>query len=297
VFLNPETAWGHHGFCDSPTNGPVGRALVEEFVPFLEERFRLIATPEARVVTGHSSGGWTSLHLALTYPATFGACFASAPDPVDFSAFQRSDLYRDASLFLAADGSDTPSFRQPLGPTDERVAMTVRDEITTERVLDPNGRSGQQWAAWDAMWSPFEPQRGAPRRICDPETGAIDPVTAEAWSRHDLAKRFEREPARVAGLFATRIRLVCGTRDSFYLNEAVARLKSKIEAWREAARARGETPETGPGYIELLDGLTHETCHSAAQLRFHQGIRDHFLAHGLAELPPRPAAETSSKTK
>ena len=294
IFLDTETSWGHHGFCDSEANGPVGRALVEELVPFLEERFRLVAKPEARVVTGHSSGGWTSLHLALAYPETFGACFASAPDPVDFSAFQKSDLYRDASLYLARDGGETPSYREPLGPNDDRVLMTVRDEIATERVLDPAGRSGQQWAAWDAMWSPFDALRGAPRPICDSATGAIDPVTAEAWSRHDIARQFQRDPARIGALFAERIRLVCGTRDSFYLNEAVARLKSKIDGWRSAETSRGATAPAGPGYIELLDGLTHGTCQAAAQLRFYQEIRAHFIAHGLAEAPPRPAAETSS---
>jgi hypothetical protein len=295
VFLDPETAWGHHGFCDSETNGPVGRALVEEFVPYLEERFRLIAKPEARIVTGHSSGGWTALHLALTYDGTFGACFASAPDPVDFSAFQRTDLYRDASLFLSGDGDATPSYRAPLGPGEDRVLMTVRDEIATEHALDPNGRSGQQWAAWDAMWSPYDAARGAPRRLCDPVTGAIDPVTVEHWSHADIARRFERDPARIAGIFATRIRLLCGTRDSFYLNEAVARLQSKLEAWRAQARARGEAVPEGPGSIELLEGLTHDTLHPAAQLRFHRGMVEHLRAHGLGEAPPRPSAENPAR--
>jgi len=286
VFLDAETAWGHHGFCDSETNGPVGKALVEEFVPFLEERFRLISKPEARIVTGHSSGGWTSVHLALAYPATFGACFASSPDPVDFSAFQRTDIYREASLFIGGDGSETPSYRGPLGPNEDRVFMTVRDEVGSEHAIDPNGRSGEQWAAWDAMWSPYDPAHAAPRRLCDPTSGAIDPVTVEAWSRHDIAKLFERDPARVADLFATRIRLVCGTRDSYYLNEAVERLKGKLEAWRTAARARGDKPADGPGYIELLDGLTHDTAYSAAQLRFHRGIVEHLRDNGLADAIP-----------
>ena len=291
VFLDAETAWGHHGFCDSETNGPVGKALVEEFIPFLEERFRLIAAPTARIVTGHSSGGWSALHLLLSHPDTFGACFASAPDPVDFSAFQRTDLYRDASLFVADDGSEVPSHRTPLTPREDRVLMTVRDEISTERALDPDGRSGQQWAAWDAMWSPYDPVRGGPRAICDPASGAIDPVSAEHWARHDLARRFERDPARVSELFATRIWLLCGSRDCFYLNEAVERLRDKLSAWRDAARARGEQVADGPGTIEILDGLTHDTMHPAAQLRFHRGMMEYLRAHGHGEEPPRPAAE------
>jgi len=116
VYLDADTPWGHSGFCDSDANGPIGRALVTELIPFLEQRFRLISRTDARVVTGHSSGGWTSLHLALTYPETFGACFASAPDPVDFSAFQRTDLYTDGNLHTEDDGSETPSFRTILGP-------------------------------------------------------------------------------------------------------------------------------------------------------------------------------------
>jgi len=294
VFLDPETAWGHHGFCDSEANGPVGRALVEEFVPFLEERFRLIARPEARLVTGHSSGGWTALHLAVEYPAVFGACFASAPDPVDFSAFQRTNLYRDASLFLDATGAETPSFRAPLSATEDRVLMSVRDEIATETVLDPDGRSGQQWSAWNAMWSPLDSSR-RPRPLCDPATGAIDPVVVEAWSRHDLARRFARDPDAVGTLLATRVRLLCGARDSFYLNEAVARLSGKLAEWRVRTEAAGKTLPGGPGYIEIIPELTHDTLFPVAQMRFHQEMTRHLRDHGLAEAPPRPAADRSGK--
>lgn len=290
VFLDPESAWGHHGFCDSESNGPVGKALVEEFVAFLEERFRLIRDPSARIVTGHSSGGWTSIHLALTYPETFGACFASAPDPVDFSAFQKTDLYRDATLFRTADGTETPSMRVPLGPSEDRVVMTVADEIASEQALDPNGRSGEQWAAWEAMWSPYDAARGAPRRLCDPLTGAIDPVTVDAWSRHDFARMLEADPQRIADLFATRIRLIVGSRDSFYLDGAVSRLKTRLESARERLRVAGVTPASGVGYIELLEGLTHETAYPAAQLRFHRGIVEHLRASGHGDEPPRPTA-------
>lgn len=290
IHLDAESAWGHHGFCDSEANGPIGRALVEEFVPFLEERFRLVAKPEARLLTGHSSGGWTALHLALTAPETFGACFASAPDPVDFSRFQKTDLYRDPNLFTLADGRETPSYRGPLGPQEDRVFLTVGDEYATEQVLDPNGRSGQQWSAWEAMWSPIDPARNAPRRICNPETGAIDPVTVEAWSRHDIARRIDADPDRLARILAERVRLVVGSRDSFYLNESVVRLRARLDGWRADAVARGRALPTGPGFIEVLDGLTHGTVYPVAQLRFHRAMQEHLRAHGLADPPLREGA-------
>jgi len=285
VYLDADTPWGHSGFCDSETNGPIGRALVEELIPFLEERFRLVARPEARIVTGHSSGGWTAIHLALEHPEVFGAAFASAPDPVDFSAFGRIDLYRDHSAFVGRDGLETPVHRGPLGPNEDRVLMTVREEIGCERAIDPTGRSGQQWAAWNAMWSPFDPARGAPRPICDPETGAIDPIVGEAWSRHDLAWRFERDPDRFGPILLERVRIVCGTRDSFYLNEAVARLKAKIARWKATEEARGRDLADGPGSIELLEGLDHDGAAMAAQPRFHRGMLEHLRAHGLADPP------------
>jgi hypothetical protein len=289
IYLDAETIWGHHGFCDSESNGPVGRALVEEFIPFLEERFRLVARTEARLVTGHSSGGWTAMHLALDHPETFGACFASAPDPVDFTAFQKTDLYRDRSLFAMQDGRATPSYRGILGPEEDRVFMNVEDEYAVEQVLDPTGRSGQQWSAWEAMWSPVDAARAGPRRICDPATGAIDLETVAAWSRHDIARRIDAAFASgddtLARILAERVRLVVGSRDSYYLNEAVARLRARLDGWRARAEERGAPLPNGPGFIEILDGLTHDTAYPVAQLRFHRAMQDHLRAHGLASAP------------
>ena len=286
IFLDADTPWGHSGFVDSETNGPIGRALVEEFIPYLEERFRLVRATEARIVTGHSSGGWTAVHLVTTYPEIFGAAFASAPDPVDFSAFQETDLYRDLNLFVSSDGRETPSYRGVLGPSDDRVFMTVRDEVASENAIDPNGRSGCQWAAWDAMWSPFDLERAAPRPLCDPATGEIDPVTVEAWSRHDIARRFTKDPARIGRILEDRVRILCGTRDSYYLQRAVARLKAKVEAWKADARTRGAPIREGDGSIELIDGLTHDTIYAYAQIRFHQEMVAYLRALGLADAPP-----------
>ncbi len=283
VFLDPSTPWGHGGFCDSATNGPLGQALVEEFIPFLEERFRVSSQVDARLVTGHSSGGWTAVHLGVTYPNIFGGVFASAPDPLDFSAFQMTDLVRDRNLFVQRDGTETPSYRRSIGPREDRVAMTVRDEIGSERAIDPRGQSGGQWAAWDAMWSPFDRERRGPMALCDGESGEINPAVVEHWLRYDIAQKLERNPEVIAPLFRERIRILCGTRDSFYLDRAVARLKARLAAIPSEITTRRGAEH---GYIELLPDLTHDTVYAVAQLRFAREMTAHLRRHGLAdELP------------
>jgi len=286
VVLDPESAWGHHGFVDSAANGPRGTALVTELIPALEERFRLVREPAARVVTGHSSGGWTALWLLTQYPDTFGMALSSAPDPVDFSAFQTIDLYRDANLFTDASGDDHPAMRIPLGPGHDLVPMTVREEIAMERAISPRGASGEQWDAWAAMWSPMDDRTGAPRRIANPVTGQIDPVTAEAWSAFDIT-RLARNDDRIADTIATRAQVLCGDRDSFYLDRAATRLRDLL-----FGRDRGDSM----GLIEILPDLDHGTMGTLAAARFHRQIREHFVRSGLTgpdRAPPGPASPES----
>src|SRR5262249_20603335 len=88
VVLDPACRLGHHVFADSANNGPCGRALVEELIPVIETKYRAIGAPGARFLTGHSSGGWSSLWLQVRYPDFFGGVWSTAPDPVDFRDFQ-----------------------------------------------------------------------------------------------------------------------------------------------------------------------------------------------------------------
>lgn len=277
VVLDPESAYGHHGFVDSAANGPRGRALVEELIPALERRFRLVREPAARVLTGHSSGGWTALWLLVKHPSTFGAAFASAPDPVDFSAFQAVDLYRDTNLFADAAGVPFPSMRIPMGPGHDLVPMTVRDEVGMERALSPRGASGEQWDSWAAMWSPIDDRTGAPRRLANPVTGEIDPVTVEAWSAFDLA-RLARSDEAVSDALARRAHIICGDRDSFYLDRAVAKLHDLLLLHDRSGSF---------GLIELLPDLDHGTVAAVANARFQRAIGDYLEAHALTG-PDRP---------
>src|SRR5581483_6245198 len=113
VVLDPDCRTGHHVFADSANNGPYGEALLKELIPHIEKTYRAVSRPEGRFLTGHSSGGWSSLWLQVVYPDFFGGVWSTAPDPVDFRDFQKIDLYRPGvSMFLDEAGKERPIARQ-----------------------------------------------------------------------------------------------------------------------------------------------------------------------------------------
>jgi hypothetical protein len=251
IVLDPESPLGHHGFVDSPNHGPRGTALVRELIPFLESKLRLVAKPEARIVTGYSSGGWSSLWLQLQWPDVFGACWSGAPDPVDFSAFQMSDLYRDANIYFDAAGREQPSYRRQRGPNDELVMMTVRQECLMEHAMSPQGASGEQWDAWEAMFSPRNAASGLPRPLFDALTGAIDRDVAMAWQPFDITRIVASDWERFGPIVAGRIRLAVGAKDSFYLHRAVEKFSAMI------VQKQAEKRFDGAGYIFIHPTATH----------------------------------------
>ena len=129
VVLDPDCGTGHHVFADSATNGPRGRALVEELIPHIEKTFPRDRRARARLLNGHSSGGWSSLWLQVTYPDTFGGIWSTSPDPVDFRDFQRIDLYAPGeNMFRDRDGKRRPIARmgRQAGPLLRRLLADGR---------------------------------------------------------------------------------------------------------------------------------------------------------------------------
>ncbi len=261
IVLDPEGPNGHTLFADSANNGPCGAALVRELIPALEAKYPLIAAPSARLLRGHSSGGGSTLWLALTYPEVFGATWSSAPDPVDFRRLQKVDIYGQENFYTGADGRDLPSLRDEKG-----VTMTIRQESRGEDVLGPDNTSGQQWDSWFAAYGPRN-ERGNPAALFDPETGVIDPRVAEAYREYDMGELLRKDPARLVPIFRERVRLIVGTEDSFYLNEAVELLQQELaKSPHEAADA---------GYIKLVPG-DHGSVFASEAMR---AIPDEMLAH------------------
>lgn len=220
VELDPSCPGGHCVFADSANNGPWGRALIEEFLPECEKRFRGIGEPNARFVGGHSSGGWSSLWLQVTYPDVFGGCWSTSPDPVDFRDFQQIDLYAEnANMFVDAEGGE-----RPLARRDGQVMVTYRRFSDMERPL-----RGEQLESFEWVFSPRGAD-GKPARLWDRDTGAIDATVAAAWKPYDIGLTLRIRWPELAPRLADKIHVYMGTEDTFYLEGAVELLKRDLDA-------------------------------------------------------------------
>jgi len=283
IVLNPEGPNGHTLFADSANNGPCLSALTEELVPALEKKLPLIAKPEGRILLGHSSGGWSTLWLALSKPDVFGATWSISPDPVDFRKFQTVNIYDDNN-FYAADGgaaADRASFREFDRKTGvSREVMTIRREARQEDVLGPNNTSGQQWDSWFAVFGPRD-ENGHPAALFDPATGKIDNGVAEKYRAFDIASLVRADPGRYLPLLRKNVHLVVGDTDSFYLNEAVALLEAEV-ARLQAADPSPADSRAPSGYIKIVPKYDHGTILGSAEVRAFPTEMLDFLRIGAA---------------
>ena len=217
---------------NSANVGPYGDAVVEELVPFVEERFHAIGQPWARAVFGHSTGGWSSAALQIFYPDFWNGAWSFCPDPLDFRAFQIVDIYHDENaLWERGPFGRTP--RPGERKTDGSIVATMESQIHRELVFGTRGRSAEQWNVWQAEFGPVGPD-GYPRPIWDPRTGAIDREVAAYWREHyDLRHILERDWARLGPKLVGKLHFWAGTRDNFYLDNGVRLLQAFMETTKD----------------------------------------------------------------
>jgi len=227
VGLDANMPTGHHVFADSDNNGPCGQALIEELIPHLESTFPLIAKPHARFLTGHSSGGWSTLWLQLTYPDVFGGVWSTSPDSVTFRDFCGIDLYADGCNFYRdPDGNPRPLMRQG-----DAIRLNFEDLARMERALGPGG----QFYSFEAVFGPRATD-GRPRPLYDRQTGAVDPVTIQAWRRYDMCDIVKKNWPRLGPRLAGKITIIMGEKDNFYLEGATRILGRTLERLGSDAR-------------------------------------------------------------
>jgi hypothetical protein len=209
VFLNASFPTGHVVFADSVNNGPWGRALTEELIPHLEKRFRLAGK---RFLTGHSSGGWSTLWLQVAYPDVFAGTWSTAPDPADLHKFTGIDV---------TPGSTQNAYRTKDGRPLNLVRMNGKEIASLEefaKAEDVQGEYGGQFASFEWVWSPKGPD-GRPMKLFNRETGEQDPFVQRAWQKYDIHKILETNWPTLGPKLKGKLHLVVGSEDTFHLEE------------------------------------------------------------------------------
>jgi len=238
---------GPHGdpyYVDSANNGPYGRALMEEIIPYVEKKYRCAGSGKYRFTTGGSTGGWVSLALQILYPDEFNGCWSSCPDGVDFRNFQLINIYENESAYFQEGGDEIPAKRNRNGQTD----YSVRHECQLERVLG-GGRwelGGQQWASWNAVYGPKGPDGPVP--LWDGDTGKINPEVAQYWKRYDLRMILEDNWSNLGNRLRGKLHVWVGDRDEYFLNHAVERLKVMTQSLSNPAFDGQIIIESGKGH-------------------------------------------------
>ncbi|MCA9077309.1 MAG: hypothetical protein KDA93_19945 [Planctomycetaceae bacterium] len=259
VMLDPACPLGHHVFADSANNGPYGQALISELIPAFDQQFRSIPQPQARFLTGHSSGGWSSLWLQVTYPDQFAGVWSTAPDPVDFRDFQKIDLYRPGeNMYVESQGS-----RRPIARQGGRTALWYDDFAWMEHVLGTGG----QMHSFEAVFSPRNPD-GKPRELWNRETGVIDTEVAESWKPYDIRLLLEENWETLGPQLAGKLHVFVGSEDTFLLDGATRLLKKSLAALGSDA------------VIEIHDGKDHSSLMTTELVdRIRREMTTVFLSH------------------
>jgi hypothetical protein len=214
---------------NSANLGPYGDAINYEFIPYIEEKFRGIGEGWARFLYGGSTGGWEAIATQIFYPDMYNGCYASCPDPVDFRAYTSVNIYENKNAYYINSRwkkTPVPGTRNYLG----KIKATMEEINHLELVLGTNGRSGQQWDIWEAVYSPAG-KDGYPARIWDKMTGEIDHSVAEYWKEnYDLRYILERDWKTLGQKLKGKINLYVGEMDNYYLNNSVYLMEDFLES-------------------------------------------------------------------
>ena len=232
VSFQQQTPWFPDSYSiNSANQGPYGDALIQEVIPELERRFRMIGKPYARLVEGASTGGWQTLALQLKHPDFFGGAWVLQPDPIDFKRYQTIDIYADTNAFVQVNSQFTTTERYFRRSVEGHPLWTVRQLSLFEEVLGTRGRSGYQLEAWEALYGPVGPD-GYPKPLWNKLTGTIDKSVAEYMREngYDLREYAQRNWTTLGPKVAGKLHFFSGDMDDFYLNLAVYRMEEFLKS-------------------------------------------------------------------
>lgn len=231
VYVDAWTAYGGSQFVDSPGTGAYHSYLCDEVVPFVDARYRTVAEPRHRAISGKSSGGFGAMITPMLRPDLFGALATHAGDALYESCYL-VDFPKAARLLREYDGDIWrwwSDFRS-------RTAFTKEADQT---LLEIFGVSACFSADAD----------GTPRLPFDTETGQVVPDLWQRWLDWDPVRMVERHADAVRSWRAVWID--AGTRDEYFLDLGAKAFERKVLAAGVAEdRIHFELFDAGHGGID-----------------------------------------------
>jgi len=267
TFQHPTPYFDDSYAVNSVNVGPYGDAIMQELIPEVEKRFRVIREPYARVLSGGSTGGWEALALQIFNPDFFGGTWSYCPDSVTFTDVEGINIYKDENAFYK-------QFEWRRAPTvnsreiNGQVRLTSQQRNYFELVNGTKGRSGEQIDIWSAVFGPigkdgyFEP-------LFDKRTGVVNPKVAEYWRDHyDLLEHLKRNWTTVGPKLIDKLRIYTGDVDTYYLDNAVR----DLERWMKTT----ENPHY-EGYFLYGDQKPHRWSGPGTQIDRLREMAQHIM--------------------
>ncbi|MHB1593138.1 MAG: alpha/beta hydrolase [Streptosporangiaceae bacterium] len=227
VYVDAWTAYGGSQFVDSPGTGRYHSYLCDEVVPWVDDRYRTLADPAHRAITGKSSGGFGAMITPMLRPDLFGALATHAGDAL-YELCYVPEFGNCVRMLREYDGD----IWRWWADFNSRVAFTKKADMTLVGML---GVAACFSANEDGTVDlPFEPR-----------TGRLREDVWERWLRWDPVRMAPRYTDALRSLRA--IWIDAGTADDFYLDLGA-------EAFRAALAGIGVSDEVVR--FELFDA-TH----------------------------------------
>lgn len=206
------TDFGGSQYVNSAFFGPHGDFLTQELVPFMEQRFPVLAGARHRAVFGRSSGGFGALRLAMDYPGVFQAIACHSGD-MGFEHVYRRELVQliaalkryqgDPQLFI-----DYCRIAPKLSGFDTHILMLL---------------------AMAGFYSPNPHTATGFELPIDLENGEIREEIWAEWLAHDPVQRIDKTYQHLQTLKVCF--LDCGGKDQYYLHLGARQLVKRLKKW------------------------------------------------------------------
>ncbi len=242
VFVDCWTSLGGSQFLDSAGTGRYHTYLCREVVPFVDGRYRTLASRDHRGIAGKSSGGYGAMVTAMLRPDLFGGLATHAGDAL----FETCYLPEAREAVRALRDDYQGSF--------DKFWQSFRARPAFSK--DSDGTLLNQYCM-AACYSADDD--GTVNLPYDLETGELLPEVWDRWLAWDPVRMARTAKGREALRSMRAIYIDAGKRDQFYLDLGA-------EAFRREVAASGLEPVRV--FFELFDAT-----HMQIEYRYPIGLR------------------------